>query len=541
MADVDRDPARLPPAGVAGVRGFESDAQIREALLALVRQAARGAIERRERRGLISGRGDAASTLLLDRDRARALLEPAPGSPDDEALTRRRTSLLRRVSVTAADGPPLALALGRWRLAADEVVVLAATLAAAISPELSRLLAYVGGESSRVLTVEGAAALLGDGDAPILAIERMLASGSRLAAVGVVATGRRELPFLRQSLEAHPRLVSLAAGAREPADPRLELMTPAPLGASRLATEDADHLRAVAARESGERIGCIDGGAPAALAEELARLLALDGRPLLVAPLELLAELGAPGLAREALLAGAALALRCDARPAEASRYGRELDRVAAAVPTYLLGETDIPSRLERIAASLALDPPPRADPTLLWTDLEAPRWASPCPAPPPWSELELPEPVAAAMRDGARNVTSSGRSRSVVLFRGGAGLDRLSLAARFAADLGRRCLRLELGRLASALDRSALLDGVAQAAAAGAAIVIDADTATGSETALVGAALEHLAGAPGVFLVAFSGAAVPADVAGLADLSVRFDGGGSERALLDAFGIDIY
>lgn len=353
--DEELDVALRRPTGRAAPRGFATDAEIRSALLALVRETLRSAIERRERRGLISDRGDAASTLLLDGPRARALLEPTAAPARPPTLARQR-SLARRLESTADNGPPLALALRRWRLHGDHILVVGAAIAAAISPDLSRVLAYLGGETSRAFTVEAAAALLGDGEEEVLAIERMLAPGSPLAAVDILALGRRDLPFLRQSLEAHPRLLAVAAGARHPERGPLELVAPAEEGSARFLEADAARLRALAARDRGLSIGWITGAPARELVAELAGLLVLDGRPLLVADLAAFVEAGAPGLVREALLAGAALGVSADgSRPAaQASRIAGVLDAVGRHVPIYVISSmpVELPSRLEKVVVT---------------------------------------------------------------------------------------------------------------------------------------------------------------------------------------------
>jgi hypothetical protein len=536
--DVDQpDPSSPGPSGVAPLRGMRTDEEVRARLFAVVRESLRQAIADRERRQLISSRGDASATLFLDAARVEALLDGGSGG-GDPAPRRLRTSLMRSLAATATDGPPLALALHRWGLAEDEVIVIAAALAAAVAPDLARLLAYLGGDASRPgLTVEAAAALLGDGDGAVIAVERMLSPASPVRAAGLLALGRGDAPLLRRTLDLHPRVIALAAGARAPENIPGRVLAPAPPGPTHFDEDTCARLRALVARDASPPVlGWIVGDRGSGLEGDLNRLGAIDGFAVLVTDLSaLLEDDAAAGLVREARLARALVAVRTDLpgriAPADAARIARALDRVAAAVPVcvvsegiaepelptscgllvavagpstaelrraalaaaigHRLGERDLdavarampggPEPLGRLAGPLALHPP-GPDPGGTAMRLAAEQIGAPLhgplqlvPAAPSWEDLAAGDDVRRSIDAVARAWQERRVDRLLVMFEGGT-RDALPLAARLAADLRLRALRLDVAHLlaAGAADAQRMLARALEAAERGNAIIVD-------------------------------------------------------------------
>jgi hypothetical protein len=572
MNDVEQpDPTSPSPLGLAPARGPRTDEEVRSALFALVRESLRHAIADREQRLLISSRGDAASTLFLDAARVEGLLDGRPRAPGGAAaLYRRRTSLMRSLAATATDGPPLALALHRWGLSEDQLTVVGAALAAAVAPDLARLLAYLGGDASRAgLVVEAAGALIGEGERGVLAVERMLAPGSPVRDAGLLSLGRSDGPLLRRTLDLHPRVIALAAGARAPENIPGRLLPSSPAGPTHFDEATSARLRALVARGiSPPALGWIVGDRGSGLADDLNRLGALDGFAVLVTDLSaLLEDDAAAGLVREARLARALVAVRTDRpgriAPAEAARIARTLDRVAAAVPTCLLvegvaepelptasgrliavagpsgaehrraqlvetlghrlGERDLdavaralpggPEPLGRLAGPLALHEL-GPDAAALTLRLAAEQIGAPvhgalrlAPPAPTWEELAAGDDLRRAV-DAARLAWHERRvDRLLVMFEGG-GRDALPLAGRLAADLHLRALHLDVAHLlADPHDAPRVLARAGEAAERGNAVLID-DRAHGGPRA--GAHLDpilaQLSGSLGLFVVLCAG-----------------------------------
>src|SRR5439155_8266148 len=118
---------------------------------------------------------------------------------------------------------PLADAFEVWGLDEREQLLLAAGFGAELSPRLSRLLAYLGGDATRPgLSVEAAAEVAAPGGGGAFALVELLdREGSLLRLALVSLGGGAEQPLLRRTVQLAPRLLPLARG-RVALDPALE-------------------------------------------------------------------------------------------------------------------------------------------------------------------------------------------------------------------------------------------------------------------------------------------------------------------------------
>lgn len=513
MDDIETPEMRPTPSGIATTGDFEDDAAVRAALLAVVRDRVAAAIADQERCGLISPRGDAAATLFVDAPRVRALLDAgdAAATPLPAAATRRARSLERRLDGAGDRAPLLAQALRRWELTGDALLVFGAALAAAVAPDLARLLSYLGGDASRPgLSVTAAAALLGPGSDPVIAIERMLAPGGALGRAELVVAGPRELPFLRRQLEVPDRVLAIAAGARRPERAPVELLRGTATGPTHVADDDAARLRALANRFSPDLpvLGWIVGRRDDALRRDLHRLLSIDGWSVAVVHLSVLAhEAAVPALVREALLARAAVAIDVDLpviAPGDAATLARNVDRLARVVPCYVINDgkpeprlptvtprlsviarpTDVGVRRDALAESaagaltaeaidrlahnlpggpdsfagigsvLALEEP-GADPAAAAGRIVGHQRGVPVSGPlsvvppaPPWAALDVPPSLPEALAAAVDSWRQRNDDRLVVAIRGPLSVAPAVLAARMAADVDMPAIHVDLAQL---------------------------------------------------------------------------------------------
>jgi hypothetical protein len=364
------DGPRLP-GGTAPAAGFARADDLVAAMIGATLARLEAAIAERLWRQELSDRGDAAATLFLDAARLRALLQGAPGDAPPEVARlrataeRRERSLLRRLQQTGDGGAPLARAIARFRLAPDAVRVLAAGLAGELSPRVARLAAFAGGDASRPgITGEALGALLGADAAGVAAAARQLAPGAPLCDLALALLRPADAPLLRRQLWIAPRLVDLALG-REALDPAVgaALVPPPPPGAIAAAGSEAGAaaraaVAAVLRRPREPVAGLIRGSRGAALAR-LARLLADAGACLLVVELSILADdTRLAALAREAVLLGAAIAVRADVTARDAPRAARAIDRLAALAPVFVASAGEPEPALELGVGAIALELP---------------------------------------------------------------------------------------------------------------------------------------------------------------------------------------
>jgi hypothetical protein len=517
------------PTGTATLIGFGGADELVAALIAAAGARLEAAIAERLWRREISDRGDAAATLFLDGARIAALLH-GPGEPAPPELAqlraaaeRRDRALLRRLAATPDHGPPLSRAVRRWRLADDAIRLLAAALAAELSPRLARLAAFLGGDVTRPgFVVEGAAALLGAGEAGVAAAARQLAPGAPLHDLALVLLRAPDAPLLRRPLWIAPRLVELALGraALDEAAGAALVAPPPPGSVAPAGAPDAEAARAavlaVLRRPAAPVVGALPGGRPGALAA-LARVLDDAGAPLLVTELSVLAE--------EVRLG--AIAIRVDVIARDAARAARAADRLAALAPVFLIGSGDHEPALPLAAGAIAIELPPPGRAELaaaiggafagLLTAGEAERVAARAPidlgavpraaaaiaaqpfpadrvaavlraladqlAPPADHAIRaLPEPpppppaLAAAVEAAARLWTAGPPPRRLrIIVDGRPGTGKTALAAAIAARLGLPAFAIDPPRPGRGPETDPVLAGLAAAAAAnGAALVIE-------------------------------------------------------------------
>lgn len=363
----------------AAVAPFRDDHELLAALFDAVGARARAAILHRHWTGVLSPRGDAAATLFLDGERVLALLE-GPSEPQPIEVVAAATAaepvvsgLAARLFATDEETGPLVRALLRWGLDPEAMLLLGALLAVELSPRLARVLAYLGGDASRPgLTVDAAAALLGDGMPGTLIVESRLTRGAALFDLGIAAARPLDAPLLRRTIVIAPRLVQLARGqlaldpallhAIEPALPAA-VATPAPVAA---------RIAAVL-RASPPVIGVVRATRDASPAERIAEVAAHHQLVVWRLDLRALADEGIErAVMREAVLLGAALVIRVEppGPGRESWRVVQFLDRLAARVPTFV--DVDDRADLEPLWASpvvpIELSPIEPADRVTAWT-----------------------------------------------------------------------------------------------------------------------------------------------------------------------------
>jgi hypothetical protein len=197
-AELDRPPAaeRPVPRGVLAVAGFASAGEHVGALLHVI--AARVAA--------VHGEPARAS---LGEQTADDLLARSPLA----AEAQRRAALFeRRLAATRARGaaPPLADGLDAWGLDETERWILAAVLAAELSPTLAQAIAALGDGGDGRPRVAAIARIAGG----TLAVEARLAPQAPLRRFALIEVGDPRRPLLRRRLRAAPRLARLAGGDR---------------------------------------------------------------------------------------------------------------------------------------------------------------------------------------------------------------------------------------------------------------------------------------------------------------------------------------
>jgi hypothetical protein len=197
-AELDRPPAaeRPVPRGVLAVAGFASAGEHVGALLHVI--AARVAAVHGE-----------PARVSLGELTADDLLARSPLA----AEAQRRAGLFeRRLAATRARGaaPPLADGFDAWGLDETERWILAAVLAAELSPALAQAIAALGDGGDGRPRVAAIARIAGG----TLAVEARLASQAPLRRLGLIEIGDPRRPLLRRRLRAAPRLARLAGGDR---------------------------------------------------------------------------------------------------------------------------------------------------------------------------------------------------------------------------------------------------------------------------------------------------------------------------------------
>jgi hypothetical protein len=329
----------------AEVTAFADDAALLHAMFAAVSARVAAAIAHRQWIGLLSRRGDAAAVLFLDGERIDGLLAGPATAPPAEvvaAATQAEHAIVvlgARVAATDEAAGPLARALRRWELDPDSTLLLGALLAAELSPRLARVLAYLGGDSSRPgVTVDAAAALFGDGVPGALIVDARIGRGAPLFDLGLVAARPIDQPLLRRTLGLAPRVAQLARGELA-LDPALaHVLTPATPAA--LATSEAIEARIAAVlRAAPPVLGMVRATREASPAERIAQVAARHAVALWQIDVRALADEGIErAILREALLFGAALLIRIDppGPGRESWRVIKLIDRLAACVPTFV-------------------------------------------------------------------------------------------------------------------------------------------------------------------------------------------------------------